>query len=257
MSNLHILVSTAAIFSHSVKKKFFEHKPELAIIDAVGSSEQGTAGLKTFTRDNIDEAVAEQRDRKNKGLRVDAGKDVTVLGDNLEPLEPGSGEIGRLARGGNIPLSYFKDEKKTRETFVTASDSRRWAMAGDMARLEADGTITLLGRGSGCINSGGEKIFPEEVEDGLKAHADIYDCLVVGVPDDRWGQRVSALVQLREGARLDLGELQRHARTVVAGYKIPREMHIVEQIKRAPSGKPDYRWAKQLAESDPPPASAD
>ena len=257
LSNLHILVSTAAIFSHSVKKQFFEHKPELAIIDAVGSSEQGTAGLKTFTRDNIDEAVAEQRDRKNKGLRVDAGKDVTVLGDNLEPLEPGSGEIGRLARGGNIPLGYFKDEKKTRETFVTASDGKRWAMAGDMARLEADGTITLLGRGSGCINSGGEKIFPEEVEDGLKAHADIYDCLVVGVPDDRWGQRVSALVQLREGATLDLGELQRHARTVVAGYKIPREMHIVEQIKRAPSGKPDYRWAKQLAESDPPPASAD
>ncbi len=256
LSNLHILVSTAAIFSHSVKKQFFEHKPELAILDAVGASEQGTTGIKTFTKDNIDEAVAEQRDQENKGLRVDPGKDVTVLGDNLEPLEPGGGEIGRLARGGNIPLGYFKDEKKTRETFVTTSDGTRWSMAGDMARLEADGTITLLGRGSGCINSGGVKIFPEEVEDGLKAHPDIYDCLVVGVPDERWGRRVSAVVQLREGVTLDLDELQRHARTVVAGYKIPREMHLVGQIKRAPSGKPDYRWAKRLAEGGPPPASA-
>ena len=254
LSNLHLLVSTAAIFSHSVKKQFFEHKPELAIIDAVGASEQGTTGLKTFTKDNIDQAMAEQQDEKNKGLRVSPGKDVTVLGDDLEPLEAGCGRIGRLARGGNIPLGYFKDEKKSRETFVTASDGTRWSVAGDMARLEADGTITLLGRGSGCINSGGEKIFPEEVEDGLKAHPDIYDCLVVGVPDERWGNRVSAVVQLREGATLDLDELQRHARTVVAGYKIPREMHLVDQIERAPSGKPDYRWAKRLAESERHPA---
>jgi len=256
LSNLYLLVSTAAIFSHSVKKQFLAQKPELAILDVTGASEQGTTGLKTFTKDNIDEAITDQRDQKNKGLRVDPGKDVAVLGDNLEPLEPGSGKIGRLARGGNIPLGYFKDEKKTRETFVTASDGKRWSMPGDMARVEGDGTITLLGRGSGCINSGGEKIFPEEVEGALKAHPDIYDCLVVGVPDERWGQRVSAVVQLREGTTLDLDELQRHARTILAGYKMPREMHVVDRIQRAPSGKPDYRWAKRVAESDPPPTSA-
>src|SRR5690606_8101591 len=134
------------------------------------------------------------------GPTVTAGRDAVVLDESLRPLEPGTGEIGRLARSGNIPIGYYKDPEKTAATFVTGADGRRYVVAGDFARLEEDGTITLLGRGSACINSGGEKIFPEEVESVLKTHPDVYDTLVVGVPDDRWGQAVCAVVQPREAS---------------------------------------------------------
>src|SRR5262245_41607749 len=113
--------------------------------------------------------------------------------------------------------------------------------------VEVDGRITLLGRGSVSINSGGEKIFPEEVEAAVKSHPDVFDCTVVGIPDERWGERVCALIQLREGRLPDLSDVQDHCRQKIAGYKIPREMRIVDQIVRSPSGKPDYRWAKATA----------
>ena len=157
--------------------------------------------------------------------------------------------VGKVARQGNIPLEYYKDPEKTAETFVTAPDGTRYSIPGDFATLEADGTITLLGRGSVSINSGGEKIFPEEVEAAVKSHPGIYDCVVVGVPDERWGERVAAVVQLREGAAPTLDDIQEHCRTKIAGYKVPRELHLVDQIVRSPSGKPDYRWAKDVATS--------
>ena len=151
-----------------------------------------------------------------------------------------------MARGGNIPIGYYKDEEKTKATFVTAKDGRRYVVAGDFAMWEADGTITLLGRGSMCINSGGEKIFPEEVESALKSHPDVFDALVVGAADDRWGQRVTAVVQARPGLTPTLEDLAAHCRTKIAGYKVPRELHLVDHISRSPSGKPDYPWAQQL-----------
>jgi acyl-CoA synthetase (AMP-forming)/AMP-acid ligase II len=136
---------------------------------------------------------------------------------------------------------------KTAETFVSDADGVRYAIPGDFATVEADGTITLLGRGSVSINSGGEKIYPEEVEGAVKGHPEVYDCVVVGVPDETWGQRVAVVVQARDGAKPTLESIQAHCRTKIAGYKLPRELHFVDTIVRSPSGKPDYRWAKDIA----------
>lgn len=185
------------------------------------------------------------------GPTVTAGRDAVVLDDHLNPMPAGTGVIGRLARGGNIPVGYYKDPVKTAATFVTAADGNRYAVAGDFARLEADGTITLLGRGSVCINSGGEKIFPEEVEGVLKAHPAVYDTIVVGVPDDRWGQAVCAVVQPRDlEAPPSLASLADHCRSHLAGYKLPRHLVLTDEIVRSPSGKPDYPWASVLAKEE-------
>jgi acyl-CoA synthetase (AMP-forming)/AMP-acid ligase II len=180
------------------------------------------------------------------GPTVKPAPDVVVVDDDLTVLSPGSTVVGKVARGGNIPIGYYKDEEKTKATFVTASDGRRYVVAGDFALWEDDGTITLLGRGSMCINSGGEKIFPEEVESALKSHPDVFDALVVGATDERWGQRVAAVVQPRPGATPTLDDLSDHCRSCIAGYKVPRELHLVEAIVRSPSGKPDYPWAQDF-----------
>ena len=154
--------------------------------------------------------------------------------------------IGRVARSGHIPLGYLGDPVKTAETFVEV-DGTRYVIPGDLARVEADGSVTLLGRGSQSINSGGEKVFPEEVEAAVKSHPAVYDALVVGVPDDRWGQRVAAVVQPRTGMAPTLESVQAHCRTKIAGYKVPRELHVVGLVERSPSGKPDYPWAERVA----------
>lgn len=245
LSSLMIVTSSAAIFSPSVKLEFLDRIPHLMLLDALGASEQGMTGIMFVTRESL---LAPQEKNEAKGLRINPGRDVTVLGDDMKPLAPGSGKIGKLARGGNVPFGYYKDPKKTAEVFVEV-DGKRWAIAGDLATIDADGSIVMFGRGSTSINSGGEKIYPEEVEAALKAHPAVFDCLVVGVPDERWGQRVAAVVQVRDGASLTLEELDRHARSVIAGYKIPRELHLVPEIRRAPSGKPDYPWAQKVAAS--------
>jgi len=174
------------------------------------------------------------------------GPETVVLDDDLNIVQPGSGVVGRMARGGNVPLRYHKDPEKSAATFVTVN-GKRYSIPGDYAIVEADGTMTLLGRGSVSINSGGEKIYPEEVESALKVHPAVFDVVVVGVPDERWGERVAAVVQLREGSTVTLDELVETARASIAGYKVPREMHIVDRIERSPSGKPDYPWAKKVA----------
>jgi len=174
------------------------------------------------------------------------GPDTVVLDDDMNVVAPGSGVVGRMARGGNVPLRYHKDPEKSAATFVSVG-GRRFAVSGDSAVVEADGTMTLLGRGSVCINSGGEKIYPEEVEAALKAHPAVFDAVVVGVPDERWGERVAAVVELRADLDVTLEELDAHARTLIAGYKVPREVHVVPKIERSPSGKPDYPWAKRVA----------
>ncbi len=238
-SSLLAVSSSAAVFSATVKDRFFDRFPNLIITDSIGSSESGFNGLATVGKG--------QSAMKGGGPTVSPGPDVLVLDDDLRPVAPGSGVVGRVARGGNIPLGYYKDEAKTRATFVVAADGRRYAVPGDFATVEEDGTITLLGRGSVCINSGGEKIYPEEVESALKAHPDVFDAIVVGVPDPRWGQRVAAVVEPRPGRSPTLEELDRHCRDRIAGYKIPRELHLVDRVERSPSGKPDYPWAAGVA----------
>jgi acyl-CoA synthetase (AMP-forming)/AMP-acid ligase II len=238
-SSLFVLSSSAAVFSPSVKDDFFRHFPNLIMSDAVGSSEGGTNSI----------AVVQKGHTAMTGGGP-TGKivaDTAVLDENLEPVAPGSGVIGKVARGGNIPLEYYKDPAKTAEVFVTDARGRRWSIPGDFAQVEADGTLTLLGRGSVSINSGGEKIYPEEVESAIKSHPDCWDAIVVGVPDERWGQRVAAVVQPRPGCTPTLESVQAHCRAKIAGYKVPRELHLVDKVERSPSGKPDYRWAKAVA----------
>jgi len=241
LSSLIVISSTAAVFSPSVKAQYLERFPSVMLLDASGSSEQGFTGMSTVTKESL--AATE---RKGLGLRVNPGRDVAVFDEGLRRIAPGSGVVGKLARGGNVPIGYYKDPQKTADTFVEA-EGRRWAIPGDFATVEADGTITILGRGSVSINSGGEKIFPEEVEGALKSHPAVFDALVVGVPDERWGSRVSAVLQLRPGHRVSFDELAAHCRAHIAGYKLPRELHVVEQVRRSPSGKPDYPWAQEIA----------
>ncbi|MFP6665550.1 MAG: acyl-CoA synthetase [Deltaproteobacteria bacterium] len=237
LSNFFLLTSSAATFSPSVKDRFFDHFPSLLMIDAIGSSESGNNGMIFVEKGKTD---------MKGGPRVKKLGATFVLDDAGKPVAAGSGEIGRLARSGDIPIGYYNDPVKTAETFVTY-DGIRYAMPGDFARIEADGTITLLGRGSVSINSGGEKIFPEEVEAAVKGHAEVFDCTIVGVPDERWGERVCAVVQPRPDCTPTLESVQEACRQKIAGYKVPREMHFVAEIVRSPSGKPDYRWAKAYA----------
>jgi acyl-CoA synthetase (AMP-forming)/AMP-acid ligase II len=233
LSHLFVIGSGGAILSPAVKEKIAEKLPHVAVVDSLGASETGFQG-------SVAGADAEGKPR------FVMGDHTMVLDDDGKPLPPGSGTIGRLARKGYMPLGYYKDEAKTASTFVEL-DGERWVIPGDMARVEEDGTITLLGRGSVSINSGGEKIFPEEVELALKSHPDVFDVVVVGVPDERWGERVTAVVKAREGTAPTVESLAEHARTTIAGYKVPRGVHLVDEIVRSPSGKADYRWAKAQA----------
>jgi 3-oxocholest-4-en-26-oate---CoA ligase len=149
--------------------------------------------------------------------------------------------------GGRLPLGYYKDPDKTAATFVER-DGQRWLVTGDVATVTADGSIELRGRGAVSINTGGEKVFPEEVESVLKAHASVYDCVVVGVPDERWGSAVTAVVQAVTGTEPSLPELATHCKASLAGYKAPKHLVLVERVRRSPSGKADYRWARDTAE---------
>jgi acyl-CoA synthetase (AMP-forming)/AMP-acid ligase II len=179
------------------------------------------------------------------GIRIRPSPDTSVLDPaTWEPVQPGV--VGKLARTGDIPLGYWRDDEKTRAAFVE-SGGKRWVVPGDDATVEQDGTVVLLGRGSTCINTGGEKVFPEEVEAVCKEHPDVYDVLVVGVPDDRFGERVAAVVQPLPGASPSIDAIQAHCRERLAGYKVPRELFLVERVERHPTGKPDYPWARRVA----------
>ena len=228
--SLFALASGGAILSPATKARITELLPNVIIVDTFGASETGIAAARTGA--------------EAKTFTVDAR--TTVLDDELRPVVPRSGQWGRLARRGHLPLRYHKDPEKTAATFVEI-DGERWVLPGDMAIVATDGTIELLGRGSGCINTGGEKVFPEEVEAVLKGYPDVEDVLVVGVPDQRWGARVIAVVQPRPGSTVRLEALQDQARHHLAGYKLPRELVSVEEVVRGPNGKPDYRWAEAVA----------
>jgi acyl-CoA synthetase (AMP-forming)/AMP-acid ligase II len=242
LASLFLVTSTAAVFSPTVKDDFFRHFPNLLIVDGVGASESGGNGLLLCTKGKTQMIGG--------GPTFKPGPGTVVLDDELRVLEAGSERIGKIARTGHIPLEYYKDPAKSAEVFFTGADGRRYSMPGDFARVEPDGQITLLGRGSVSINSGGEKIHPEEVEQAIKSHPDAYDAVVIGVPDERFGSRVAAIVQARPGAAPTLESIQSHCRKHIAGYKVPRQLTLVEQIERSPAGKPDYRWAKRIAEGE-------
>jgi acyl-CoA synthetase (AMP-forming)/AMP-acid ligase II len=228
-ASLFAIVSGGAILSPTIKTQMHEMMPAVLVLDSFGASETGANGVVETTA---------------SGPKFHMQESTTVVGDDHRPVAPG--ETGWLARRGYVPIGYYKDAAKTAATFVEV-DGRRWAIPGDLAVLELDGTITVLGRGSQCINSGGEKIFPEEVEAALKSHPTVFDALVVGVPDERWGERVAAVVQFRDETSATLADLVEHCRTVIADYKVPRALYPVGEIARQPSGKPDYRWAKGIA----------
>ena len=237
LSSLFLLASTAALFSTSIKENLLELLPNRVITDSIGSSETGFGGT----------SIVAKGEHHMGGPRVTIDHRTVVLDEHGKEVKPGSGVRGVIAKKGNIPVGYYKDEKKTAETFKTFNGVR-YAIPGDYAEVEEDGSVTMLGRGSVSINSGGEKIYPEEVEAALKGHPDVFDALVVGVPDPRFGQHVAAVVQPRQGAHPTLAELDAFVRSEIAGYKVPRSLWFVDEVKRSPAGKPDYRWAKDQTE---------
>ncbi len=229
VSSLIVIGSGGAILSASSKQRLAGLLPNVMVVDGFGSSETGVMGSST-----------------GEGPRFTVNDQTAVIDEAGRPVVPGSGTVGRLARRGHVPLGYYKDEAKTAATFLEL-DGVRWVLPGDMATVADDGTVVLLGRGSVCINTGGEKVYPEEVEAVLKAHPGVEDAVVVGVPDERWGERVVAVVTLRPGTALELADLQAFAREHLAGYKVPRDLCLVDEMVRSPAGKADYRWAKETA----------
>ncbi len=234
LSALFSVSSSGAIMSETVRAQFAALAPNVLLLNNFGSSESGFNG--TATDDSSPE--------KGFRLRVNA-RTAVVDPATYEPVP--AGEPGRIAQRGHVPLGYYNDPKKTAETFFRRGDER-WVLLGDMATVDEEGVVTVLGRGSQCINTGGEKVYPEEVEQALKSHPDVYDALVAGVPDATWGNHVAAVVQVRDGApEPSLDDIRSHCRTRLAGYKIPRQLVIAKEIQRSPSGKADYRWARAMA----------
>ncbi|MDL4775947.1 MULTISPECIES: acyl-CoA synthetase [Thermomonosporaceae] len=235
-SSLLAYVSTGAILTGTVRDRIQALLPNTIIMDRFGSTESGSTA----------EAVAGSAPEKGLRFAPDVA-DVTVLDDALRPVRPGSGVLGQVARSGHIARGYYNDPDKTARTFPVV-DGRRWLLTGDIATVEADGSIAVFGRGSQTINTGGEKVYPEEVEAVLKGHPGVYDAVVTGVPDERWGSRVAAVVQPAGGRPPLEADLDAHCRKALSGYKVPRVYAFVPEMKRSPAGKADYRWAREIAE---------
>jgi fatty-acyl-CoA synthase len=228
------MISSGAMFSTEVKHGLIGHLPLLAIADVLGATEGGM-GTSMTTKDTPHGETAKFALNPTAKVFTEDGREV----------QPGSGEIGIVANGGLVPSGYFKDPEKSARTFREIN-GKRYSIPGDMAMVAADGTLVLLGRGSNCINTGGEKVFPEEVEEALKEHPAVEDALVFGVPDDRFGQRVVGVVSLSPGQDASADEIVADARTRLSSYKLPRDLRLVDKVPRTPSGKPNYPEAKQL-----------
>ena len=239
--SLFAIASSAAIFSKPVKERWMKHFPNAVFTDSVGSSETGFQGT------GLQDASALSSD----GPVVSVGPGTVVLDDDNKPLDfvKDVGKVGRTARSGHVPVGYYNDPEKSAKTFLTL-DGVRYSVPGDYARIEEGNKITLLGRGSSSINTGGEKVYAEEVEQAIKAHPAVYDVLVVGLPDEKYGQVVAAVVQPREGEMVELEELRTFLRAYISGYKLPRALTIVDEIPRTATGKAQYPKAKEMAVSD-------
>jgi acyl-CoA synthetase (AMP-forming)/AMP-acid ligase II len=240
-SSLIVVASSAAIFSRPVKERWLAAFPNAVFTDSVGASETGFQGTGLQDAESI----------KGEGALVSLGVESVVLDEDNQILDLASnvGAVGRLARAGSVPVGYYKDPEKSARTFLEI-DGVRYSVPGDFARIEVDNKVTLLGRGSNCINTGGEKVYPEEVEMALKAHPEVYDVLVVGVADENYGQSVSAVVQPRGDNRPDLDELRTFLRPMLSGYKLPRSLTYVDEIPRSATGKANYPKAKEMAQAN-------
>ena len=234
ISSVQVIISSGVMWSAEVKQGLLQHH-DMRLMDTMGSTEGGM-GASVTTRDN---PPATAKFSLNPG--------VIVLADDGEILSPGAEKIGLIGTSGLVPVGYYKDEKKSAETFREV-DGVRYSFPGDYAKLEADGTITLLGRGSNCINSAGEKIYPEEVEEALKKDALVFDCLVVGMPDEKFGQKIVAVVSTVDNQQVNEAELIENTRKIIAGYKLPKTILFTDEVQRAPNGKANYKWAKAFAE---------
>jgi acyl-CoA synthetase (AMP-forming)/AMP-acid ligase II len=231
LSSLQQITSSGVMWSAEIKQGLLRHQ-DMTLADVMGSTEGGM-GSSVTTRES---SAATAKFQLNAG--------VAVFTDEGEAVEPGSGDIGKLATSGFVPIGYYKDPEKSAETFREI-DGVRYSFPGDYATVEADGSISLLGRGSACINTAGEKVFPEEVEEAVKKHSAVVDCLVVGVPDERFGERVVAVASL-DGDVEEVALIE-FSRDHLAGYKLPKHVLFVDQVRRAPNGKADYKWAKKTA----------
>ena len=238
-SSLFAISSSAAIFSAAVKQRWMTAFPDSIFTDSVGASETGFQGM-----------GMQDKDQKisTDGPVVGLGPASVVISDEGHVLDLATnvGVVGRLGRGGSVPVGYYKDPEKSAQTFIQV-DGVRYSVPGDFARIEEGNRVTLLGRGSNCVNTGGEKVYPEEVEMAIKGHPAVYDCLVVGLPDEKYGQTVAAVVQAREGHTVELEELRDFLRASLSGYKLPRALTLVPEIPRNATGKAQYPRAKEMA----------
>ncbi|MHB8457394.1 MAG: AMP-binding protein, partial [Acidimicrobiales bacterium] len=235
LSSLLGIISSGVMWSEETKRDLLRLNPSMVLIDTFSSSEALGMGSSVST------ARAEAHTAS-----FQIGQHAKVIDDDDDEIAPGQGRRGRLALGGRIPLGYYKDEAKTAATFVTI-DGERYSVPGDYAIVEADGTLQLLGRGSESINTGGEKVFPEEVEEALKTHQAVADAAVVGVPDERFGEAITAIVELVSGAVTTEDDLAAHVKERLAGFKAPRNIIFSESVGRSPSGKLDYRMLRAFA----------
>lgn len=242
-SSLVAVASSAAIFSRPVKQRWMSAFPNCFFTDSVGASETGFQGTGLQDKDNIN----------GEGAVISLGLESVVLDEDNKVLDPqgDAGAVGRLARSGSVPVGYYKDQEKSARTFLEI-DGTRYSVPGDFVRLEGENKVTLLGRGSNCINTGGEKVYPEEVENALKAHPDVFDVLVVGVADEQYGQTVAAVIQPREGTAPELEALRDFLRNSLSGYKLPRAITLVDEIPRHATGKANYPHAKRLVGAEAP-----
>lgn len=235
LSSVKLLLSSGVMWTREVKQSLLDWH-DWMLVDAIGSTE-GSMGTQITTRGNIGETA-----------KFAMGAATKVFMEDGREVQPGSGETGMVAAGGAVPIGYYKDEEKSRATFREI-DGIRYSFPGDWASVEADGTLTLLGRGSNCINTAGEKVYPEEVEEAVKAHEDVFDCLVVGVDDEKFGQRVTGVASLRSGGSVSADTLRAFTKTKLAGYKIPKQLFVVDRVERAANGKADYKWARGAIEA--------
>jgi len=235
ISSLRVIVSSGVMWSKESKEGLLRHNPRLIMIDSLGSSEAIGMASNTTTAESSGETA-----------KFELGPTTRVITDDGRDVAPGSGELGRVALPGRTPIGYYKDEAKSAQTFVVI-DGERYSIPGDYATVEADGTVTLLGRGSQCINTGGEKVYPEEVEECLKLHPTVADVAVVGVPDEKWGEAITALVEPHAGEVVDPTELIAHVKSRLAAYKAPKRVIAVTSIGRAANGKLDYKTLRSTA----------
>ena len=236
ISSLRAMISSGVMWSSEIKDGLLAMH-DMTLFDAMGSTEGGMG------------SSVSNREIPAKTAKFALNPGVIVLSDDGKEVEPGSDTMGKIGTSGLVPEGYFKDEKKSAETFKEINGVR-YSFPGDYATINADGTINLLGRGSNCINTAGEKVYPEEVEEAIKKHPNVYDCLVVGLQDDKYGQRVVAIASLEENSALEEGELIDFTREQLSGYKLPKQILFVEEVMRAPNGKANYKWAKNEAQEN-------